>query len=1271
MKLRDYIKFRTRSNVGADRLEKIVLRIKSEEFSKSTPNQRILYLSELINNKDGLSYKEMLDNPEILADIILSISDSPEAYRYVFDNLSLPQEINKKLLPVIIQKLAKPLSNMSDDYLASNTINNIIHEITYAMAELELPETDKLDYAEDSIERFKDNPIALASILRYFDSRKQYEISYPGPFQYFEDKKNTDRLEKIIDYAKKSFENNALAKEILSGVYKSNKININRKDEEDNSALLEKINILQNLRVQNVPDFINNKEMLELFSVEQIARLSLDKGLIAKALIIAYDKKKSHLLKEFLKRPNSTNEITDFLTNIEKYYKLIQNTSLEDLEKSRDISDLIDIIVSDQNNMYNIDSLSDVKAYNIKRFEYCISIISGKNIEQLTEEEFIESINSGKSVPKDALSQKKEALYQLLFGLTATQVENIVKKYGEDVFKKEMASEDISIKDAKTIEILKALRRLYEAEDVNKICQGILSNKNLLENLKNKTIITNYASLESIFIELYNNRINDVLYNPNKGVPVREVTYEGQPSEYPARGIISKIFKRKDRFLDKAEKMNWSYGMRLEGLFDRKKKLIFPTDSAKGRHVSIYELDPSSEFNILGRVDGAYLYGYREPFDFSNNDIEFNLAAHGNCKSFISNDLLAIATCDDNSGPIFGYYNQDANELMMMAPWDIASGSANYSYAPQRSQWNLNRGIQFRLPKFMKNYTRHNHNELVYDRLLFDERLKQFKKDKPQFVIYIKDFDENTIIDDLRWEEIVREYGEEFALDKNVPIDTRLEKIKNISEKTGKPLEELVYDDKYRQTIKAAAQFNIPVLIIDKLKVIESEQKKVNDSLNQIIREKDINKLLELIPNIITSFENNANSVRYASNKIRNTYFTDELRKQLFEIIKRKIEQIENENPINGKKVKQAYEDALLEEEQKYISNTGLFLRGCGNDTINKEILRIKESRNERFSAQELPRLIKEISSLNYYDNNKSHSIEHIQRVMIFADKIASKRYLSVEMKKILIAACAFHDSGRGKDKDGNDVHGAASAFKVQEYFEKNPNNPFGITADNLSIIQAIIEFHEIPDKDRIKGNIKFVDILKKYNINPKECSGFIRTNTKGVFIQNEYDAIREMANILKDADALDRFRFPNEARLDPTYLRTRQSKKLIGFAKVMNAKFASKVLDEVYHATPEQLKGHRKVSSLKYFRQLEQKRNADYIEPHIPLDILLTEVYDMEIPQNEEKEASETTITFEKRRRDLCMYDDLTPMEITDFLSQLSKVALKLRGKNFEEGIK
>lgn len=189
---------------------------------------------------------------------------------------------------------------------------------------------------------------------------------------------------------------------------------------------------------------------------------------------------------------------------------------------------------------------------------------------------------------------------------------------------------------------------------------------------------------------------------------------------------------------------------------------------------------------------------------------------------------------------------------------------------------------------------------------------------------------------------------------------------------------------------------------------------------------------------------------------------------------------------------------------------------------------------------------IRNISQTSYYDMNKYHSLSHIQKVIMFSGILAKNENLSSEETEILLASAAFHDSGRDGEEGENDNHALASARQVQEYFENNPNNPFGITAENISMIQAVIEYHEHKEQEKGSTDIPELDrLFYKYNIDYEKFGSLVR-----------------ISNLLKDADALDRARFgkKNENRwsLDARYLKsdTAKSISMLRFSEECNFMF-------------------------------------------------------------------------------------------------------------------
>ena len=198
------------------------------------------------------------------------------------------------------------------------------------------------------------------------------------------------------------------------------------------------------------------------------------------------------------------------------------------------------------------------------------------------------------------------------------------------------------------------------------------------------------------------------------------------------------------------------------------------------------------------------------------------------------------------------------------------------------------------------------------------------------------------------------------------------------------------------------------------------------------------------------------------------------------------------------------------------------------------------DEKNKIFST------IRNIYQTSYYDMNKYHSLSHIQKVIMFSGILAKNENLSTEETEILLAAAAFHDSGRDGEEGENDNHALASARQVQEYFEANPNNPFGITSENIPMIQAVIEYHEHKEQEKGVTDISKLDNLSyKYNID-----------------YEKFASLAKISNLLKDADALDRARFgkKNENRwsLDARYLKsdTAKSISMLRFSEGCNFMF-------------------------------------------------------------------------------------------------------------------
>lgn len=222
----------------------------------------------------------------------------------------------------------------------------------------------------------------------------------------------------------------------------------------------------------------------------------------------------------------------------------------------------------------------------------------------------------------------------------------------------------------------------------------------------------------------------------------------------------------------------------------------------------------------------------------------------------------------------------------------------------------------------------------------------------------------------------------------------------------------------------------------------------------------------------------------------------------------------------------------------------------------------------------------------------KQHKLIHIQKVLLFSQIIAQNENIDENQTKILLVSAAFHDCGRIKDRD-NGIHGLESAKIAGEYFRENVNNPYGIVRSEIGIIQSTIEYHV--EEEHIPGQIdeiKLKDICNKYGVNV-----------------GEYEKVKQISAILKDADALDRNRFVSGSDLNSNFLRTSTAKKIemIEFAKKINNEFARQVININYPGF--QNISADKVKLLHYIRQKLKKENKINInrEKDIPLNTIIS----------------------------------------------------------------
>lgn len=224
------------------------------------------------------------------------------------------------------------------------------------------------------------------------------------------------------------------------------------------------------------------------------------------------------------------------------------------------------------------------------------------------------------------------------------------------------------------------------------------------------------------------------------------------------------------------------------------------------------------------------------------------------------------------------------------------------------------------------------------------------------------------------------------------------------------------------------------------------------------------------------------------------------------------------------------------------------------------------------------------------------HKLGHIQKVMLFSQIIGQKEDLDERQMNILLASAAFHDSGRIKDRD-NGEHGALSAQVAKNYFKNNNNNPYEIAQNDANIVQVVIAYHVIEEKEPGKIDIdKLKEMCKKYSVDNNV----------------DFEKIAKISAILKDADALDRARFSSKISsknsLNSNLLRTETAKNsfIIKLSMEINQYYADYVLQENYPGEPIEQGDNSKTLQLLRYKYKVNNGGIRKVEKEVPLSVVL-----------------------------------------------------------------
>lgn len=538
---------------------------------------------------------------------------------------------------------------------------------------------------------------------------------------------------------------------------------------------------------------------------------------------------------------------------------------------------------------------------------------------------------------------------------------------------------------------------------------------------------------------------------------------------------------------------------------------------------------------------GAYS-AMDEPDDYYASWNINQIASHGCCCSYVGEKNLGTA---EVKYCCFGFTDYEPGALQLSGPYDLGSHSSNDSY-------NIDSyfSSMYLLPDDELDYTRHTHNETVWERRNISGG-KVFKK-QPSYIVYFVDNFEDRLNDSeaMRQWESVKKAAADFS---------------TVVDGVRKPL---------------------PIMVVEREKIAKSQIEIIQGKLNEF--KTTFNS--KLIKEIVTDYESN-----YAGNRtyhlniskkyfpkheqladsvvgeiigvVKKIYSTEpdialECINELEKVVKNEKEKYDNERHGGVSSSESSFNisaalNEILELKMKFKMSKDSLLTVINNvngnerqykqsdvSTMNPETCEIQLSSSDVLKQLEdsglstnIVRFENEIKDEKINENLKLNGQRHIKNVVLYS-ALVGKAVIQNKHDLDLVMVCAkYHDVGR--ETDVNEPYAKESAKIAAEKLKGT------YSSEDLAIIKTIIEFHSLPRNYKLIDE-SFVNIAKANGI-PTE----------------KMDKVREMAEVLKDADALDRTRFINKARLNQNFLKYGISKQLIKFASSLQETYALQDLQD------------------------------------------------------------------------------------------------------------
>lgn len=308
-------------------------------------------------------------------------------------------------------------------------------------------------------------------------------------------------------------------------------------------------------------------------------------------------------------------------------------------------------------------------------------------------------------------------------------------------------------------------------------------------------------------------------------------------------------------------------------------------------------IEVDSDFELI--VHSTDAYGSMQMINdnyFESWNYSERTANHGICTSFISASNLGTANVK-GKGVMFGFNKLNEKSITLMAPYDIVSRNDDFLTTSRKPPMFVN-------PKDLADYTRHTHNELVLERRNVSED-SEYPVIQPDFIVIFEEMPEEIKQNSLKAQEDFKAQGI------NLPIiyinrhkvvkkeAARVNEMLNIFESTGdlKILYEII--NKYESN-RCGLDFEKGINIFE----LFQKDRIYNDIINaikEIKNNKNITRARDIID--IIEYENDKFQLIIDQNPERAHRFDlyDEKLKEEIQILKEMLELEKENNSINYK----------------------------------------------------------------------------------------------------------------------------------------------------------------------------------------------------------------------------------------------------------------------------------------------------------------------------------------------------------------------------------